>query len=1454
MADQTADVLLQLQADASQVFKVFKQVADAAKKLFGSLPGADEQPSSAPKTDPVKQTNQFTQALNSLIKRLQVERNALEDSRKQTALLGADQAKLNAVYGRRETVLNQLLRKAQDLARADVQGVTNTNKLYSAISSLTEKVRDSANAFRFQEQRLNANSQASNRLVDNLKKINLSLAGQGLQEFGGFLSQATSLIEQFYRKAYDAGLSINALKSTLASLTGSQESANAKFNEFIKLADTSKGVTVTFASELFNQLKLLKGSDEILNNLIVSLGKVNAVTKLPTDFALNLTQIFSQGFEEQDIKQALTKVPIFRDILKQAFGTDDNQALRDLKASGKLTVDQYLQGLSDAINSNPAFANATENLGIKLEKSFDKLRIAIAPIGEIIINNLAKALEFITPIVQNLAEQFQTLSPELQSFLIILGGVATLAGPVVTAFGSILFGVQSIATVFGAGGVLAGAGSVLGTIALPLTALIGLIVAFGVAYKENFLGIQDITNRVMKTVEDTVGEVLNRVSGFWKENGDEIISTVQKIYTFIEPVLKVMLSMYENIFKGIIEIFGTAFQIQLNNVLGFIQAFVKLINGDWRGAWETFTKVAEDNRTLVSNLFTSLGEFISDFFDNFKVVFYRRLADVLEAVVNFVEKIPEYVQILAEKLVKLYILIGRTLIDFVKSIPSLLESAFRTIVIWLGNAIITIFNTIKNGLSDPVQLLNLTAIALSLGASIGASLIKGVIDEISAGFPRIREAIVGLRTEAQRTEDDLNNKYLQNKGGAFGGISSDEISGGLSFFKTDNNTGSTTTSQSKSEANKAIREANRRDDILNSLLEKQAQIKIEQLENEIKTLEASRKNATSEEEVTRINEQIVKIAEQKRDVETQAITRTLNKIKLPSGIKADLDTVASLESSGNVDNASQILGATFAGLKDRNLSLAQDYIELRRKLIKINVESSGEIVEIERDTSEKIKDIKEDENKEKEKLQKNRTESDEVFLKDSLRREKQVSDSKIDLWKYEADQRIKTYEEAERLIQNETEKRLQSRINQLRTERDASVTQARLQGETVRTDPSNLSSTDVVSTTSKDVAQAQSALNEAYDDYAEFSRNRGRLLDSSREKDRVRNREELEDYRQLQMQKKEADAEGLARKIEQLQREKDERGATFTREKELKLLEIQLEREQEDIRYQNHIAELERQKAEIDVQLLNKNLLQEKRDLLQQELNLINQLIEAERTRHGEETTRNDEQKAETDQGKVLGGLGDVLGVDITKTIKDKAEYIKGVFKGLGQVVKGTIGEMVGATQDLLAQWILTGKVSGKVFAQIAASVIAGLVVQSAVKAIFEYAEGLAAAARFDFVSAAGHFAAAKIYATVAAVSLGAAVLARGLIGNSASEKSTGTDGNVSSSPASTGTNGETEKFNERLGELIEVLKNRDNRLELIVKTDEFQIVELGARAQRRNQGRTRLQNITGVYNFNLDG
>jgi hypothetical protein len=231
--------------------------------------------------------------------------------------------------------------------------------------------------------------------------------------------------------------------------------------------------------------------------------------------------------------------------------------------------------------------------------------------------------------------------------------------------------------------------------------------------------------------------------------------------------------------------------------------------------------------------------------------------------------------------------------------------------------------------------------------------------------------------------------------------------------------------------------------------------------------------------------------------------------------------------------------------------------------------------------------------------------------------------------------------------------------------------------------------------------------------------------------------------------------------------------------------------------------------------------------------------------------------------GTLGGGIAGQLGVDLpsiftedgTGQIKSAADFLKGVYGDLRDTAGQAIGSMIQGLNQLVNQWILTGKFSAQAALQMAAGVLLGVAMQSGVKAIFEVAEGMAAAASFNPYSAALHFAAAKVYGLVALgtgiAGVGAAIGARAL-----AKESSGAYGSASTSPGRSSGNG-GQVFSSQKETVDEqsannpgaggILSNLKSEITLKIESTTAHIVEV-VKDNIHNNGplRTAVQDATG--------
>jgi tape measure protein len=278
--------------------------------------------------------------------------------------------------------------------------------------------------------------QSASNIAGSFKAIGGLLAGVAIGAGVGVGTQAVQSAVGFDR-----------IRSTLAGVTGSVDQANRKFAELQKVAQTSIGVTTQSATSLYAQFAVLGTvSDQNVNKAIKAMGKLTTVFDVGDQaaFARNIQQLFDQGFEKADIKEAVGRVPIFNQLLKSAFGTSDPAKLRQLKEAGKLTNDAFVGGLFDAVNNDQRLKGIPETIGSKFDKLRDRVMVALEPLGKQIADAIIPAFDQLLPVVaqfgsvmadvlRNSQNAVRTLTNAVNDLANAFPGVGSAAGQAMSA-------------------------------------------------------------------------------------------------------------------------------------------------------------------------------------------------------------------------------------------------------------------------------------------------------------------------------------------------------------------------------------------------------------------------------------------------------------------------------------------------------------------------------------------------------------------------------------------------------------------------------------------------------------------------------------------------------------------------------------------------------------------------------------------------------------------------------------------------------------------------------------------------------------------------------------------------------------------------------------------------------------------------------------------------------------
>jgi len=208
--------------------------------------------------------------------------------------------------------------------------------------------------------------------------------------------------------------------------------------------------------------------------------------------------------------------------------------------------------------------------GMDLTNS-EKLAVAmdnLAGVGAKLVTNLLPVLDRVVSGLSRATTWFEGLSEAGQKWV----GIGAL---ITAGLGPVLVGVGTLVTLF-AGPLAAALAAITGPVALGVAAVVGLGVAFTMAYRksESFRNGVNSVLRSVKTnftqifgsLRQTLSTWINWATTAWNKWGDDLIKAVKPAFNFVKAFV------------------GTV----LGNIASIIKTALALMRGDWGTAWNEF--------------------------------------------------------------------------------------------------------------------------------------------------------------------------------------------------------------------------------------------------------------------------------------------------------------------------------------------------------------------------------------------------------------------------------------------------------------------------------------------------------------------------------------------------------------------------------------------------------------------------------------------------------------------------------------------------------------------------------------------------------------------------------------------------------------------------------------------------------------------------------------------------
>lgn len=303
--------------------------------------------------------------------------------------------------------------------------------------------------------------------------------------------------------------------------------------------------------------------------------------------------------------------------LQTIFGTDAMRAavgLADVGAEKFAELNAQIQGTNAAEQAKTRL----DNLAGSFEQLMGTLDVILIDLGAAISVVLRPAIDWLTNALEDVRATFQGLSPEMQTTLSIIGGVAA-------GFAGLLLVVGSIWIVLPA--ITAALSAITGALAFllsPIGLVIAAVAALAIAWQINFLWIQDITKQVFEDIKPYFEGFMEGLKDIW-DSATNAMEGIKKAFTtvfeYLKPYIKSVVDIIKNFwnahFKDVISIVQWAwtiikslFQGAFDIMQGIFKVFAGLFTWDWKILWEGLKSIATGFWTIIKWLFSGWFNFI----------------------------------------------------------------------------------------------------------------------------------------------------------------------------------------------------------------------------------------------------------------------------------------------------------------------------------------------------------------------------------------------------------------------------------------------------------------------------------------------------------------------------------------------------------------------------------------------------------------------------------------------------------------------------------------------------------------------------------------------------------------------------------------------------------------------------------------------------------------------------
>lgn len=529
-----------------------------------------------------------------------------------------------------------LKQKMTVLDEATSKNKGNIEKLKKALQTLKSNGVDETSAEYRELQReiviAEAKQKSYNKELNKLK-ASTSVLGQASQKMADFGSAVTKAGESLrgvsmFAGAVDvalAGLAVKAGQSaddltTLSKVTGIGTDELQKYSLSADLVD------VSVESIARSQQKLKK-------NMLGALDGTNKQAQYFEQLGINITNTDGSLRDASDV---------FDDTIK-ALGNMENETERDAIAMALMgkSATELNPLIEDGGETYQKVADIMANNGLNivdeetLEKAnqfndaLDTIKLTgmatLSTIGTQLAGYLAPAMEKISEVLGKVFGWLSQLDPQVLTIIGVIAGVVAVLAPLLITIGKIATGISSIMALMSTLGVTLGA---VGSVVLPVIAIIGALIAIGVLLYKNWDTIKEYAGIVKDWVVEKwtalkegvttlVTNLVNAVTTLWNNLKTSVTNTINNIRATVISVWNAIKSTVTNIVTGI--------RTTISNI--------------WNGIRTTVSNVVNGIRTTVSSAFNSIRATATSVWNGIKTAITTPIQSAVTFISNAIARI-----------------------------------------------------------------------------------------------------------------------------------------------------------------------------------------------------------------------------------------------------------------------------------------------------------------------------------------------------------------------------------------------------------------------------------------------------------------------------------------------------------------------------------------------------------------------------------------------------------------------------------------------------------------------------------------------------------------------------------------------------------------------------------------------------------------------------------------------